>query len=105
MFKSGTGGDEMNIKWKRYRFKTYAEDYRPLIFNTNYPWWCSGTGWDDDDNEYSYIIVFLPQDEDLLKYWDDAFDIEFEEVNEITFTSRFSRPKWYTGEAQNERNA
>ena len=30
--------------WKRYRFYTHAiEDYRPLIFNPKYPWWCSDT--------------------------------------------------------------
>lgn len=28
----------------KYRFKTYSEDYRPLIFNPKYPYWCTGHG-------------------------------------------------------------
>jgi hypothetical protein len=78
-------------KWKRYRFRTKSvEDYRPLIFNRKYAWWCSGFGEND-----AIIIAYLPIDEDLLKYWDDAHDIEFTEENEIIFTSRFPRPSWF----------
>ena len=79
--------------WKRYRFKTKSvDDYRPLEFNPKYPWWCSGTAGDDS---YATIIAYLPKDEDLLKYWDDAYDIEFTEEDEIVFTSRFSRPDYF----------
>jgi len=81
--------------WKRYRFKTYAvKDNRPLIFNPKFPWWCSGYG-EEGKKEVSIIICFLPKDEDLLKYWDDAFDIEFTEEETITFTSRFSKPEYF----------
>lgn len=81
--------------WKRYRFKTYAvKDNRPLIFNPKFPWWCSGYG-EEGKKEVSIIIAFLPKDEDLLKYWDDAFDIEFTEEETITFTSRFNKPKYF----------
>jgi hypothetical protein len=77
--------------WKRYRFKTYAvDDYRPLIFNPKYPWWCSGEG-----EDHAVIIAYLPEDEDLLKYWDDAFDVEFTEEQEITFSGRFPRPDYF----------
>lgn len=80
-------------KWKRYRFETRSvEDYRPLIFNPKYPWWCSGyTG----DMSSAVIIAYLPKDEDLLKYWDDAFNIEFTEEEEITFSSRFPKPDYF----------
>lgn len=81
--------------WKRYRFKTYAvDDYRPLVFNPKYPWWCSGYG-ENDDRECAVIIAYLPEDEDLLKYWDDAFDVEFTEEQEIVFTSRFPKPNYF----------
>ena len=81
--------------WKRYRFFTYAvDDYRPLVFNPKYPWWCSGYGGDGDE-EHSVIIAYLPKDEDLLKYWDDAFNIEFTEEDEITFSSRFEKPDYF----------
>lgn len=81
--------------WKRYRFKTYAvDDYRPLVFNPKYPWWCSGSG-EAEKGECAVIIAYLPEDEDLLKYWDDAFDVEFTEEQEITFTSRFPKPDYF----------
>lgn len=83
------------MNWKRYRLKTYVvEDYRPLVFNAKYPWWCSGFG-EDSTDEYSVIIAYLPKDEDILKYWDDAFDIEFTEEETITFSSRFPEPEYF----------
>jgi len=81
------------MKYIRYRFKTKSvDDYRPLIFNAKYPWWCSGTA---GDGSYATIICYLPVEEKLLKLWDDAFDIEKEEVNKIIFTDRFKKPTWY----------
>ena len=47
--------------WRRYRFKTKSiDDYRPLVFNPKYPWWCSGEG-----NDYVNIIAYLPAGEKL----------------------------------------
>lgn len=82
-------------KWNRYRLKTYAvADNRPLIFNEKYPWWCSGYG-EDSNGEYSVIIAWLPKCEDILKYWDDAFDFEFTEEDSISFSSRFPKPEYF----------
>ena len=79
--------------WKRYRFVTKAvNDYRPLIFNPKYPWWCTG---ESGDGNCVTIVAYLPPDEDLLKYWDDAADIDFQERDEITFTSRFPKPDYF----------
>lgn len=78
--------------YKKYRFKTKAiDDYRPLIDmkNINCPWWCSGEGTD-----YVTIICYLPKGENLLKYWDDAYDIDVEEADEIKYTDRFKKPNW-----------
>lgn len=77
--------------WKRYRFYTHAiEDYRPLIFNPKYPWWCSG--YKDD---CAIIVAYLPKDEDLFKYWDDAYDIDFTEHKSIEFSGRFPKPEYF----------
>lgn len=79
--------------WKRYRFKTKSvNDWRPLIYNPQYPSWCSGYA---GDMSYAIIICFLPDGEDLLKYWDDAFDIEFTEHEKPEFSSRFPKPENY----------
>lgn len=77
--------------WIRYRFKTYSvDDYRPLVFNPKYPWWCSGYG-----EDCAVIVAYLPKGEPLEKYWDDAFDIDQTEEKEITFTSRFAKPDYF----------
>ncbi len=83
------------IKWIRYRFKTRSvADWRPLVYDTRFPSWCSGYGGDEDEGTaFAVIIMYLPAGEDLKKYYDDAFDVDAEERNEITFTDRFPRPK------------
>lgn len=77
--------------WYRYRFITKAiDDYRPLVFNPAYPWWCTGYG-----DCYVTIVAWLPSTEDLLKYWDDADDVDYTEHNEIVFNDRFPKPEYY----------
>ena len=83
-------------KWRRYRFKTQSlDDYRPLIFNPKYPWWCSG-----ETDENATIIAWLPKDEDLLTYWNDASEIEYTEHEEIEFTFRFPKPDYFEEESE-----
>lgn len=82
------------MKLIRYRFKTKSvDDYRPLIDmkEIQMPWWCSGEA---GDGSYAIIICYLPEDEELEKYWDDAYDIEYTSCEEITYTDRFPKPKW-----------
>lgn len=80
-------------KWKRYRFYTKSvDDCRPIIFNPAYPWWCSGYA---GDESYAIIVAYLPWGEDLWKYWDDAFSVDFTPEEDIVFTDRFPRPKYF----------
>ena len=88
----------------RYRFKTYSvDDPRPLIDmrKINMPWWCTGIGYTDGvetawNDTYAIIVCYLPKDHDksIYFYWDDAFDIEKEETEEIKYTDRFPKPDW-----------
>lgn len=79
------------MSWIRYRFRTKSvDDYRPIVFNPKYPWWCSGFG-----EDHAVIIAYLPPDEDLRVYWDDAFDIDSTEEGEIVFSGRFPKPKYF----------
>ena len=81
------------MKWRRYRFYTKAvDDYRPLIFNPAYPWWCSGYA-----DESAVIVAYLPADELLSRYWDDASQVEYTEEEAITFSERFPKPEYYPG--------
>lgn len=83
-------------KWIRYRFYTKSvDDYRPLVFNPKYPYWCSAEG-----DDFAVIIAYLPPDEDIYKYWDDAYNIDQTEESEIVFTDRFPKPEYYEKEIQ-----
>ena len=80
------------MKW--YRFKTKAvDDYRPLkdMAEIQTPWWCTGTAMDDS---YAIIVCYLPDNENLYDYWDDAYDIDTEDRPEIVYTDRFRKPEW-----------
>lgn len=82
------------MKYKRYRFYTNsAKDPRPLVDlkTIQMPYWISGyTG----DMKKAIIICYLPAEENLLKYWDDAHDIDTQDRDEITYTDRFPKPSW-----------
>ena len=87
-------------KWRRYRFVTrYIDDYRPLIFDPRFPWWCSGhsIGGTPENPEISNatIIAWLPFDEPITKYWDDASQVEYTEHETISFIDRFAKPDWF----------
>ena len=82
----------MEQKLIKYRFKTKAiDDYRPLVDmkEIQMPWWCTGEG-----EDYAVITCYLPEGENLKKYWDDAYDIEREKRNCIVYTDRFPKPDW-----------
>ena len=77
-----------------YRFKTHSvDDCRPLIdmASIKMPWWCTGF---DGDGSYAIIVCYLPETEDLYKYWDDAYDIKSKTADTIQYTDRFQKPDW-----------
>ena len=78
----------------RYRFKTKSiDDCRPLIdmASIKMPWWCTGYA---GDASYAIIVCYLPEDEDLFRYWDDAYDIDSAKVDTIQYSGRFPKPEW-----------
>lgn len=80
------------LTWNRHRFYTRADDYRPIVFNKSYPWWCSGEA---IDGGYHVIVAFLPKTEPLERYWDDAFNVDSQECDGPSFSSRFPQPDYY----------
>ena len=79
------------MNYIRYRFKTYYADCRPEkdMAKINMPWWCTG-----GNDDFSVIVCYLPKNEKLSDYWDDADEIETQECDEIIYTSRFTKPDW-----------
>lgn len=82
----------------RYRFKTKSvHDPRPLIdmASIKMPWWCTGYSYGDAaDVESAIIVCYLPEDENLNNYWDDAYDVDEEFTDTIRYTDRFPKPVW-----------
>jgi hypothetical protein len=77
-------------KWLRCRFHANEADYRPITWPPPGPYWCSGEG----DN-YSIVIAYVKNIEQVTEFWPEATHIESEERSEITYTDRFSKPSWY----------
>lgn len=77
-----------------YRFKTkVVDDFRLLLDmkDIQMPWWCSGQA---ADGSYVIIVCYLLEDEELEKYWDDAYDIDYWSCDQIKYTDRFPKPDW-----------
>lgn len=83
-------------KVNRYRFTVEAEDYRPLEWPYKYPYWC--TSYSDEGNT---LVAYAESEEELMHFWPDAGNVEITDKDtQVTFSSRFQRPEWYTGPAQ-----
>jgi hypothetical protein len=93
MFKEANEEHVKSSKWIRWRFETKSlKDYRPVIWNPGYPWWCSGF-----NDVTATIIVWLPNGEKVRKYWPDAKSMEAEGFAKIKFWDRFPMPKSFIG--------
>lgn len=79
----------------RFRFyldkKACNYDYRPVSWPIRFPYWCTG------ENVDSFVIVAYAESEDEIRsLWPEVADFDLEEeVEQITFTSRFPMPDWY----------
>ena len=60
-----------------------------------YPYWCTGEGYG-----YNILVAYADSVEDIERLWPEAYQIEWEEVSEIVFTSRFPKPDWYKEERE-----
>lgn len=87
----------MKILRIRFKMKAPEGDYRPIKWPIKYPYWCTGKGYDSDDENYFILIGYFDEEKDLYELWPEAYDLEIETCDEITFSDRFSRPDWFKG--------
>lgn len=66
-------------------------EYVGNIIVDRYKWRMSS----DEETRYSIGQFKAENAEQIKGLWPEAYMIECEEVNEITFTTRFPKPKWY----------
>jgi hypothetical protein len=83
--------DPSSIKWVKHTLKTKElADPRPLKFNPKYPSFITGFSGD-----YTTVVMWLPESENIFKYYDDAFDIKRELFDRIEFTDRLPQPDYF----------
>lgn len=70
--------------------KKCGGDYRPVKWPIKHPYWCTGETSDD-----FILVAYADSIKELKELWPEARDIDSEDRDEITFTSRFPKPKWY----------
>ena len=78
----------------RVRFRANNDDWRPVIFPPPGPCWCSGYGGTDEDG-YAIVVAYVEDEDQILKYWPEASDIDADDAETIVFTDRFARPDWW----------
>ncbi len=80
--------------WIRHRFHcSSVNDPRPVIWPPKGPYWVSGEG-----DDYAILIAYLPAGVEVTTFWPEATDVDSEECDGITYTSRFAKPSWWKGE-------
>jgi len=78
----------------RARFETDLDDYRPVNWPIKHPYWCTGF----NDNA-SIVVAYADDEDEILRNWPDANDIDIEIVDGYTFNSRFAKPDWFVDES------
>ena len=79
----------------QFRFKISketTEDYRPVNWPIDYPYWCYG-----ENDTHFYLMAYEESKGDILRLWPEAKDIKIQDRNlrVPVFTSRFPCPPWY----------
>lgn len=66
-----------------------AVDYRPVSWPIKHPYWWAGMSGD------RYVVVaYADSEEQILELWPEAENLDYEECDDYTFTSIFSKPRW-----------
>ena len=73
----------------RARFHANEQDPRPVKWPIKHPYWI--TGWGDG---YSIVVAYADNEDEILRNWPEANQIEAESVEEYHFSERFPRPGW-----------
>lgn len=79
----------------RVRFKANPDDPRPLNWPIKHPYWITGYA---GDGSYSTIVAYADDESYIRDNWPEASDLDIQEVEGYTFTSRFPKPEWFTEE-------
>ncbi len=80
----------------RARFTIATDDYRPVSWPIAHPYWCTGYGTDNADNETAVIVAYGPDEAYFRALWPEITTFDFwQEVNDYVFSDRFPKPTWF----------
>ena len=72
------------------RFHANLDDPRPVNWPVKYPYWITGEG-----EDFATVVSYADCDEYIFQNWPEATNLSVTEEDEIVFTSRFPKPKWW----------
>lgn len=77
----------------RFRFYVPGDDPRPMAFPPTGPFWCTGFS-----ETHCVVVAYAPDLKTLTGegHWPDAEQIEDGGEQDISFTSRFPCPDWWS---------
>lgn len=76
----------------RCRFKANPDDPRPIKWPVEHPYWVTGESFG-----CSILVAYADSEEQILENWPEAEELDSEQVEGYTFTSRFPKPNWFNG--------
>lgn len=74
----------------RVRFHANAQDPRPIKWPVKLPYWITGYG-----DDYAIVVAYVDNIEEITELWPEATNLDAEQRDNITFTSRFAKPSWW----------
>ncbi len=74
----------------RIRFKTNAEDPRPVNWPIKHPYWITGHG-----HGHSIIVAYADDEKYIKDNWPEAANLDIQQVSKYVFTDRFPKPEWF----------
>lgn len=78
----------------RARFEVNEDDPRPVNWPIKHPYWVTGYG-ENATRNYATIVAYADDEDEIYRNWPDADNVDAEEREDYTFTSRFPRPAWF----------
>jgi hypothetical protein len=85
----------------RARFEANHDDPRPINWPIKHPYWVTGFSLDES---HATIVAYADDEAEILANWPEANNIDSDEVDEYSFSSRFPQPTWFSpnGEQNDE---
>jgi len=85
----------------RCRFKADHDDYRPVNWPVKHPYWCTGYSMNES---YSIVVAYADDEEEILRNWPEATELNSEVATDYLFTDRLPKPEWFELQPQEHKD-